>query len=129
MKTLFIHAKSELDVLPVVRKVKERKRFGLVTTIQHLHSLKDVQKILPDSVVGGQVLGCDVSAAKKISDKVDAFLFIGSGQFHPLQIVRETGKDVYCADPYTGTVRIIGKPDVEIWQRRVRGAFLKFMNA
>ncbi|MFH0752016.1 MAG: diphthamide synthesis protein [archaeon] len=129
MKTIFVHARSKLDVLPVIKKIKAKKKFGLLTTVQHLHTLDDVKKVFPDSVVGGQVLGCDVSAAKKINSKVDAFLFIGSGEFHPLQIVRETGKDVYCADPYTLTVRIISKSDLENQEKKTRGAFLKFMNA
>lgn len=129
MKALFIHAKSRLDVIPVVRKVKSGRKFGLVTTVQHLHTLEDAQKILPGSVIGGQVLGCDASAAKRISRKVDAFLFIGSGEFHPLRIVQETGKDVYCADPYTGSVRVFTKEDVGQWNRRTRGAFLKFLDS
>lgn len=129
MKKIFVYAKSKLDVLPVVRKVKADRKFGLVTTVQHLHVLKYVQKIVPGSVIGGQVLGCDVSAAKKISGKVEAFLFIGSGRFHPLQIAYETGRDVYCADPYTGNVLVITGRDVEQWRRRTQGAFLKFMDS
>ncbi len=129
MKALFIHAKSKLDVIPLVRDVKFKGRLGLVTTVQHLHTLKDVQKALPGSVIGGQILGCDVSAAEKIRGKVDAFLFIGSGRFHPLQVAYATGKDAYCVDLYTGAIYIIGPKDVEQWQARTRGAFLKFLNA
>lgn len=129
MRTLFVHAKSDLDVMPVVKKVKADRIFGLLSTVQHLHSLKDVQKLFPDSVLGGQVLGCDVSAAEKIKGKVDAFLFVGSGRFHPLQIAFATGKDVYCADPFTGGVSVITGKDVEEWRKRTKGAFLKFLNS
>lgn len=129
MRAVFVHARSRLDVLPVIKKIREKKRFGLVTTVQHLHVLDKVKKVLPGSVIGGQVLGCDVSAAKKVSGKVDAFLFIGSGEFHPLMIARETGRDVYCADPYAGAVRTITKGDVKSWEGRIRGAFLRFMDS
>ncbi|MFB6213311.1 MAG: diphthamide biosynthesis enzyme Dph2 [Candidatus Nanohaloarchaea archaeon] len=47
----------------------------------------------------GQVLGCDAGAAHNIAEKVDAFVFLGSGSFHPSQ-VSETGKKVYVVDPY-----------------------------
>lgn len=47
----------------------------------------------------GQVLGCDAGAAHNIAEKVDAFVFLGSGHFHPSQ-VSETGKKVYVVDPY-----------------------------
>ncbi|PSH02050.1 MAG: hypothetical protein BRC26_02530, partial [Nanohaloarchaea archaeon QH_8_44_6] len=47
----------------------------------------------------GQVLGCDAGAAHNIAEKVDAFIFLGSGHFHPSQ-VSETGKKVYVVDPY-----------------------------
>jgi len=55
-------------------------------------------------VLGGQILGCDVSNADRIKDKVDEFLFIGSGRFHGLGIAYFTGKKVLIADPYTGAV-------------------------
>ncbi len=47
----------------------------------------------------GQVLGCDAGAAHNIAEKVDAFVFLGSGHFHPSQ-VSETGEKVYVVDPY-----------------------------
>ncbi len=129
MKTIFVHTKSKLDVMPAVRKVQTGKVLGIVTTVQHLDSLKQVQKLFPKSIIGGQVLGCDVSAAEKIVKKVDAFLFIGSGEFHPLQIAYATGKDVYCANPYVSDVRVITSKDVEQWRLRTKGAFLKFLNS
>jgi 2-(3-amino-3-carboxypropyl)histidine synthase len=76
--------------------VIHEKRIGLITTIQHMNALKDVSELLKKSgkepVVGGQILGCWTDNAEKISDRVDAFLFIGSGSFHPLGI---KGKKVY----------------------------------
>ncbi|MBI2579112.1 MAG: diphthamide biosynthesis enzyme Dph2 [Candidatus Aenigmarchaeota archaeon] len=76
------------------------KRIGLVTTIQHLPLLKDVKQLLEkqgrEAVVGGQILGCWFVNAEKIEEKVDAFLFVGSGKFHPLGM--ETKKPVYTYD-------------------------------
>ena len=112
MKTLFFAAKSDVDLTEVLKKVTVRGRMGLCTTVQHAHMLQDVQKQIPGSVLGGQVLGCDVSAALRIKDQVDAFLFIGSGDFHPLEIARRTQKPVYIADPYKNTVTKL--PEEEI---------------
>jgi len=129
MKTLFIEAKSGLDITKVLKKVKVKGRAGLVTTIQHLHKLKQAKKIIPDSIIGGQVLGCDVSAAEKIKDEVDVFIYIGTGAFHPLGVALKTGKEVIVANPLTENVSKISKKDIEDHKRRVKGKYLKFLSA
>ena len=48
------------------------------------------------------ILGCDFSAARKLAKKVNSFLFVGSGAFHPVGAEIATGKPVFGADPYTG---------------------------
>ena len=129
METLFIDAKSDLDITKILKKVKVEGKIGLVTTIQHLHKLKDAQKIIPDSVIGGQILGCDVSAAEKIKDEVDAFVYIGTGEFHPLGIALKTGKKVIVANPLSDNVSIISEKDIEDYKRKIKGKYLKFLSA
>jgi 2-(3-amino-3-carboxypropyl)histidine synthase len=90
-----------------VGKIKE-KRIGLVSTLQFLDALDMAKKFLEEigkSVkIGkgkhypGQVLGCDISSAKAVEKDVDAFLYIGSGRFHPLGISLHTEKPVYVLD-------------------------------
>ncbi len=74
----------------------KEKRIGIVTTIQHLHDTGKVEDALKRAgkvpVRGGQILGCWTKGADAIAGKVDAFLFVGSGHFHPLAI---KGKPVY----------------------------------
>lgn len=69
--------------------IKE-SRIGLLTTIQHLTLLSEVKAMLEKqgktAVIGGQVLGCWFANAEKIEQQVDAFLYVGSGRFHPLGI-------------------------------------------
>ena len=129
MKKIFVHAKSKLDVSEVIKKVKFKGRLGLVTTIQHVHKLKTAQKLLKDSIIGGQVIGCDVSKAEKVANKVDAILYIGSGRFHPVQIALKTGKNVIIADPYTNTINEIRKDDVENLKRKIKIGYIKFLHA
>ncbi|MCK4364892.1 MAG: diphthamide biosynthesis enzyme Dph2 [Thermoplasmatales archaeon] len=119
--TLFLNAISDIDVSKAIEKaipsIKEKK-IGLVSTAQHIHMLDNAGEILVkngfEPIVGngddridskGQILGCNFSAATSIADKVDAFLFIGSGNFHPLGLILSTKKPVIACDPYTNEVK------------------------
>ncbi len=77
-------------------KIKEKK-IGLLTTIQHTTLLNDVKEKLEqngfEAVIGGQVLGCWTANAEKLD--VDAFLYVGSGKFHPLAV---KNRKVYSLD-------------------------------
>ncbi|MBN1280752.1 MAG: diphthamide biosynthesis enzyme Dph2 [Candidatus Thermoplasmatota archaeon] len=121
MPTIFVNAFSTADASPVVEKaipVLVGTRVGVVTTAQHLHTLDTVEALLQkhgleplraegDERVSsqGQILGCNFSAGTSIADKVDCFLFIGSGMFHPVGLAMSTRKQVIAADPYTNTVK------------------------
>jgi 2-(3-amino-3-carboxypropyl)histidine synthase len=54
-------------------------------------------------------LGCDISSTKEIEKDVDAFLYIGSGRFHPLGLALQTEKPVYLLDLEKNEVEEIGK--------------------
>lgn len=79
--------------------IKE-KTVGIITNIQHMKLLSEVAEKLKEAgkeaVAGGQVLGCWYVNAEKIEDKIDCFLFIGSGVFHSLGL--KTSKPVYALD-------------------------------
>ena len=71
----------------------------------------------------GQVLGCNFSAIKNLP--VDAYLYLGSGNFHPLGIKLFTKKPVIVADPYMGDVRSID----EFSDKILRVRFAKIVKA
>lgn len=126
MKTVFVEAHMNYDLEPVLKKaVKEIKfdKISLLTTVQHVHQIQEAKKFLEKhgkevhvgvplrfkelvnkqgiySIHAGQVLGCDASAAVDVVDKVDCTLYIGTGYFHPLEILFKTDKPVYIADPF-----------------------------
>lgn len=133
MKIEFIPAKSKLNVLAVVNLAKLPKKIGLVTTIQFLDQLDKVKVHLENKghtvFVGGQVLGCDASKAKEIRDKVDAFLYIGSGEFHPLRVLTETGKKVIVANPVSGEVGELSDYDLKQINKKAMGKYNKFLHA
>jgi 2-(3-amino-3-carboxypropyl)histidine synthase len=116
----FIEAYSKIDVLKAVEEslneLKNYQKIGLVTTIQHLNVLNDIKELLVENdkqvltkegagTREGQVLGCNFSAIKDID--ADAFLYVGSGNFHALGIKLFTEKPVIIADPYMGELRNI----------------------
>ena len=90
---------QDVELQDVDFSAMKEEKIGLLTTIQHLSILSDVKKSLEAQskqvVVGGQVLGCWFVNAEKIADSVDAFLYVGSGRFHPLGV---RGKKVYALD-------------------------------
>jgi 2-(3-amino-3-carboxypropyl)histidine synthase len=135
---LFIEAYSKIDIDNVVKKslafLENYKKIGVVTTIQHLPLINQIKDFLEDNekeVVmkegagtrKGQVLGCNFSAIKDVD--ADAFLFIGSGNFHALGVTLFTEKPVFIADPYMNEVRTID----EFRDRVLRIRFAKITKA
>jgi len=135
IKILYVEAKSNLDIGKVVEKslpfLKEYRNIGLVATVQHVHKLEEAKKILEKNgkkvFIGsasglvkydGQVLGCDCSTAEKIKDKVEVFLYIGGGIFHPLGVFYTTKKPVIIVDPYTEKILNVKEIGEKFLKRR-----------
>ncbi len=135
MKTLFIEAKSKADIMPVVKKSLRflPENVGIVSTVQHIHKLEGVKRFLEEkgknAFLGGQILGCRASNAARIADNVEAFLYIGSGEFHPIEIALETEKKVVKADPLTGEAGFLKKEKIDKIRKRQKGALIKFLSA
>jgi len=114
------------------------QRIGLLATIQYLDLIPVAKDVLERSghkvLVGagdrriaypGQVLGCNCSCADSVSDDVDAFLFLGEGDFHPLAAAFGVKKDVFVLNPVTGEVRDMA----EIRDRILRKRFAAIQSA
>jgi 2-(3-amino-3-carboxypropyl)histidine synthase len=130
---IFVEARSRLPLKDVVRKALPLlgDDVGLVTTAQHVHRLAEAQQALRKagkrSHAGsgdgrvrhpGQILGCNVSAARAVIGAVDSYLFVGSGTFHPIAVALGTGKKVIAADPYSGRVTDVGKLAERVLRQR-----------
>ncbi|CAI8156359.1 MAG: Uncharacterised protein [Methanobacteriota archaeon] len=87
-------------------------KLGLVGSIQHLHLIfefkEKFEKAGFDVVVPvggarltfpGQVLGCNYSGD---DSDIGHYIFLGSGDFHPIGLVLHTGKPLAMLDPYSG---------------------------
>jgi 2-(3-amino-3-carboxypropyl)histidine synthase len=133
---VFLQAQSLIDIAPIVKNAAAQmaqlgiKKVGLVTTAQHAHKLELAQEILKVSGIEaafgkgdgriefpGQVLGCNFTSAGVCGD-VDAYLYIGTGNFHPLGITLSTKKPVFIADPEMNEVRTLEKVKDQIMKRR-----------
>ncbi len=121
-EALFIPAKSFIDPEPVLKNALPELEglVGLISTPQFIHCLGSMIDYLAKNnvraIIGrgnerlyedGQVLGCNTSAARSIAEKVDMFLFIGTGNFHPLALALSTKKKVLIADPVVRETRTI----------------------
>lgn len=130
MKVLNLHAKATVEIKLPEDKIKELpQEIGLVTTIQHLDLLDTVAAQLTNSVKGGQVLGCDTNSAEKINNQVEAFLFIGSGQFHPIAIALKTKKPVFCWNPFTKELKKIDENEIKRYEQKKKASLTKFLSS
>jgi 2-(3-amino-3-carboxypropyl)histidine synthase len=136
---IFIEARSDIDVLPAAKSalsLLKSARVGLITTVQHVHKLDEVARLLREhgreAVIGigdmrvnypGQVLGCNFTAARVDCDE---FLYIGGGVFHALGVALATDKKVIAADPYLNKAVDV---DTEKFQRKRGGYIARSMDA
>lgn len=100
-----------LEVVPLINT----GRIGIVTTIQHVHLIPAVSRILEKAGISvtvaegtdrtpypGQILGCSFEAARRTG--ASEILYLGTGVFHPLGVQIATGARVIACDPYTRTI-------------------------
>jgi len=114
--TVYVEVKANISIKEAVTKalpyLESWNKIGLVTTVQHVHQL-DVAKNLLEAAgktvfvedagplkYPGQVLGCDFSNAQSVSEKVEAYVFVGGGRFHAIGVALATSKPTIIADPY-----------------------------
>ena len=79
----------------------------------------------------GQILGCRVEAATKLENKVDAFLYIGSGKFHPLAVALKLKKQkpIFIFNPLSEQFFKLENKEIEKYKARKKGQKIKFLSA
>ena len=130
MKKIFIPATATFSVKDVLDKFFSQKqpKVALFTTIQYL---KEVQKYIQKNrlkkvLFGGQILGCDSGSAEKVYKKVDAFLYVGTGEFHPGALIK-FGKKIFIANPENNSISSIEIKDLENLEKIRKGKISKFI--
>jgi 2-(3-amino-3-carboxypropyl)histidine synthase len=132
--TLYVEARATLKVDSTVEKalplLEKWRKIGLATTVQHVQALDEVREMLIRSgktvVVGdtrrlsypGQIVGCDYSNVISIAKDVEAFLFLGGGQFHALGVAISTSKPTVVADPFDDRAFSVDAEAEKIFKQR-----------
>ncbi len=103
---------SPSRLVEIVRAGGLPMRLGIVASVQHLDLVAPFEHELlragfsPKVGTGdrrlsypAQALGCNYTGAESIAEDVDAYLFLGTGQFHPIGLALATNRPVYALDP------------------------------
>lgn len=122
MPVVFLPARSKAPVAEVALRAAEAlgvRRVGLVSMAQHMHKLPEARAALEEAgfqvLVGdgdnrvagaGQVLGCNYTTATRLRD-AEGFVYVGTGDFHPLGLALAVDKPLAIADPQSGEVRTV----------------------
>lgn len=127
-----------MDAVGRLTPLKDTK-LGLVGSIQHLHLLPEFHDRLEQAgfdvtipmggarlTFPGQVLGCNYSGD---DDTIGHYLFLGSGDFHPIGLVLHTGKPLAMLDPYSGDAIEMSFQRIERILRQRFGLIMSSMDA
>ncbi|MGI0055710.1 MAG: diphthamide biosynthesis enzyme Dph2 [Thermoplasmata archaeon] len=92
-------------------------RLGIVASVQHLDLVPAFVAALERAgfspqvgqgdrrlAYAAQALGCNYTGAEAVVEKVDAFVFLGTGRFHPIGLALATDRPVYSLDPLQRTL-------------------------
>ena len=90
-------------------------RLGVVASVQHLDLVPALVAALaerghdartgsggPRLRYAAQALGCNYTPAEAVASDVDAFVFLGTGRFHPIGLAFAVDRPVYALDPLQG---------------------------
>ncbi|MGP8071514.1 MAG: diphthamide biosynthesis enzyme Dph2 [Thermoplasmata archaeon] len=101
----------------IVQSTNLPHRLGLVASVQHLDLVPRLVDALQERgfevKVGrgdrrlaypAQALGCNYTGAEAVVDHVDAFLFLGTGRFHPVGLAFAVDRPVWSLDPLQSTL-------------------------
>ena len=127
-----------MDAVGRMTPLKDTK-LGLVGSIQLLHLLPEFHDRLEQAgfdvtipmggarlTFPGQVLGCNYSGD---DDTIGHYLFLGSGDFHPIGLVLHTGKPLAMLDPYSGDAIEMSFERIERILRQRFGLIMSSMDA
>jgi 2-(3-amino-3-carboxypropyl)histidine synthase len=131
MDKLFIIAKANYSIKIPKDYIDSNKKnkIALITTIQYLHIVDNIVRDNDNFLLGGQILGCRGEEAINLKDKINHYLYIGSGRFHPLNIAYKTNKRVDCYNPQTKELTTITKEEILKFTQKLKGLYLRFLSS
>lgn len=101
----FVEWFLDRDVRDLATRVKEKmrnfKKIGIVYSLQYKKLAENLKKELEDEkeiLIGGQILGCNVSNLLLLEKEVDAILVISAGKFYHIYPSIKSKKPVFLLD-------------------------------
>ncbi len=141
MEVVLIKAQYK-QLFSISESIKEKlkkipDKIGLVSTVQSLSMLpilkKELENLGKEVLVygNGQILGCNADSATKIEDNVDAFIYLGSGKFHPIQLALalKKKKRIYTLNPLSKEFSELDWKEVEKFRIRKEVSKAKFLTS
>lgn len=136
MKLLFVSAKSkkspDFHSVPFSSFLSNFFNIGLISTIQFSHLIPELKKELEKKgkkvfvYKNPNILGCNAIAVEKIQDKVEAFVFLSSGEFHALHTASKITKPIFQLNPLTGQFNKFDTKQAKIIKQRQKNLERKF---
>lgn len=126
MKALFVPAKKLFGKIDFssLDKIKE-ENLSLCYSIQFEELAKKIKEILKNRIIDEtQILGCSSPA---FSEKSQAILIIGEGEFHPVALAYESKLKTYVFNE--NGLKEIKEAQIEVMKKREKGAYLKYLNS
>jgi len=80
------------------------------------------------SAYDGQALGCDLFRLEP-ANEIEAFLYIGTGEFHPKQLLMLEKKPVFVFNPESSKFYELDKAEVATIERKRKAAYAKFLSS
>ncbi len=136
VKTIFVPAEAEgINLEKSLGKIKiKEKKIGLISAIQFVKYLDEIKDYLEKEgktvFIAGQMVGCNTAKAIKIKEKVDAFLFVGSGEFHPIELIDVTKiKYIYFLNPVSQKFSKFKEEELKKIENRRKAKYAKYLVA
>lgn len=129
----FSEVRVDVDISQHMEEVAKQlpRKVGILATVQYLGLIPKAKIILEKNgkevFIGkgdnriahpGQVLGCNFSAADTVGEDVEAFLYIGEGDFHPLAAAFGVKKTMIILNPITGEIRSVEEAKERMLRKR-----------
>ncbi|UCD20900.1 MAG: diphthamide synthesis protein [archaeon] len=139
MKVLFVPTQSNVSISDsIIQKISRKlpKKIGIISTIQFSYLINQFRSVLRREGKSvfvdkkGLILGCDVKSGLTLQNKVDVYLYIGSGRFHTLALALElkNQKPIFIFNPSTLDFYEFNWDEVKKIKQKQKAAHVKFLS-
>ena len=115
MDTVYVNTPSNLCIFATVQYLDQAKQ--LFSFLKEKGKKVFLPKPKVHALEAGQVLGCDPSGPISVAARVDAFVYIGDGKFHPLAVAYQTKKPIFIVNPINQSFSVLDNSEVNRYEK------------